>query len=382
MKKRRWLAAAAVCLLLSGCGWLDGRYVSVTDHQTQLANEPGEVPSAANYGQLVVALENIVASGAESAAINVSDYPEDMVERGANSAAKHVMTYDPIAAYAVEDIVCELGTNLGQPALAVSVRYYHNKTEIQRIRTVKDTAEAETVIAQALEGFEAGIVLLVEDYQERDYTQMVLDYALENPQIVMETPQITEAVYGKDVSRVVELVFTYQNSRDSLRRMLTQVKPVFDSAALYVSGDDADRQKFSQLYAFLMERFDYKLETSITPAYSLLRHGVGDSRAFASVYAAMCRSAGLDCQVVTGTHGGEPWSWNIVMDNGVYYHVDLLRSMEEGGFREFLDREMGEYVWDYSAYPACVGYSSSVPTHETAPETETGSTTEETAEKN
>ena len=160
MKKRNCLAAAALCLLLSGCGWLDGSYISVTSHQTQLANEAGEVPSASTYGELVQALEDIVAAGAESAAINVSEYPQDMVERGANSAASHVMTYDPVAAYAVEQITCELGTNLGQPALAVSVQYYHNKTEIQRIRTVKDTAEAERVIAQALEGFEAGIVLL------------------------------------------------------------------------------------------------------------------------------------------------------------------------------------------------------------------------------
>ena len=382
MKKRNCLAAAALCLLLSGCGWLDGSYISVTSHQTQLANEAGEVPSASTYGELVQALEDIVAAGAESAAINVSEYPQDMVERGANSAASHVMTYDPVAAYAVEQITCELGTNLGQPALAVSVQYYHNKTEIQRIRTVKDTAEAERVIAQALEGFEAGIVLLVENYTERDYTQMVLDYALNNPQIVMETPQITEAVYGKDTSRVVELVFTYQNSRDALRRMLSQVTPVFDSAKLYVSGDDADRQKYAQLYAFLMERFDYKIETSLTPAYSLLRHGVGDSRAFASVYAAMCRSAGLECLVVTGTHGGEPWSWNIVMDNGIYYHVDLLRSMDQGGFQEFRDQEMGEYVWDYSAYPACVGYGGSAQLPEDAPETTAAEQPEETTEKN
>ena len=44
-----------------------------------------------------------------------------------------------------------------------------------------------------------------------------------------------------------------------------------------------------------MERYDYRIETSITPAYSLLRHGVGDSRAFAVVYAAMCQQAGLEC---------------------------------------------------------------------------------------
>ena len=170
---------------------------------------------------------------------------------------------------------------------------------------------------------------------------------------------------------MLELIFTYQTSRDSLRRMQTQVQPVFDSAALYVSGEGEDYQKLSQLYGFLTERFDYKFETSITPAYSLLRHGVGDSRAFATVYAAMCRGAGLECMTVTGTRAGEPWTWNIVMDNGCYYHVDLLRSNAVGQFRTYTDSQMSNYVWDYSDYPACVGIAAEEWVEESTEATET-----------
>ena len=206
------------------------------------------------------------------------------------------------------------------------------------------------------------------------FAQFVQDYAEENPQTVMEIPQVSQSSYGTGKDRVVELIFTYQTNRDSLRRMQSQVQPVFDSASLYVSGEGEDFQKFSQLFGFLMERFDYKFETSITPAYSLLRHGVGDSRAFATVYAAMCRSAGLECMTVTGTRSGEPWTWNIILDNGCYYHVDLLRSSANGQFREYTDRELGNYVWDYSAYPACVGVEASPDTEPT--EDPTGATTE------
>ena len=171
----------------------------------------------------------------------------------------------------------------------------------------------------------------------------------------MEIPQVSQSDYGTGRDRVLELIFTYQTSRDALRRMQSQVQPVFDAASLYVSGEGKDYQKFSQLYAFLMERFDYKVEISITPAYSLLRHGVGDSRAFATVYAAMCRSAGLECMTVTGTRSGEPWTWNIILDDGCYYHVDLLRSNVNSQFQEYTDTQMENYVWDYSAYPVCIG---------------------------
>ena len=45
----------------------------------------------------------------------------------------------------------------------------------------------------------------------------------------------------------------------------------------------------------------------------------------------------------------------MIVDDGAYYHVDLLRSNTNGEFRKYTDREMGNYVWDYSDYPACIG---------------------------
>lgn len=353
MKRSVFLLTLVISLLLSGCSWLDESYVSVSPHQQQRPNSPTDVITASNYLELMDALEEMIADGAEVAAINVAEYPTDALENGMEMAIRHAQENYPIGAYAVEEIRYELGTSSGEPALSISITYHHSRAEILRIRDVKDLSEAENVVSDALEGYEPGIVLLVENYFDRDFTQFVHDYAEEHPETVMETPQVTEGVYGSGQGRVVELIFTYQTSRDALRRMQSQVQPVFDSASLYVSGDGADRQKYSQLYAFLMERFDYKIETSITPAYSLLRFGVGDSRAFATVYAAMCRSAGLACMTVTGTRAGEPRVWNIVLDDGRYYHVDLLYCNEIGQYRECTDSEMTSYVWDYSAYPAC-----------------------------
>ena len=49
----------------------------------------------------------------------------------------------------------------------------------------------------------------------------------------------------------------------------------------------------------------------------------------------------------------EPWTWNMICEDGVYYHVDLTQCKENGGFREKADADMKGYVWDYSAFPAC-----------------------------
>ncbi len=345
----------AMALLLSGCGWMDGSYVSVTPHQERPKSiQTGNI-EAENYVELVDILKKLISDGTQTATIRVENYPEERVESGMKAAISYATEGYALGAYSVEEITYELGTSGGVAAVAVTISYRRSLMEIQQITRVKDMSGAEKAIADALEDCDASAALLVENYTYRDLVQVVQDYAQENPQIVMELPQVTQSMYGTGSDRVVELIFTYQNSRETLRQMQNQVKPVFASAVLYVSGDGMDRQKYAQLYGFLMERFDYSYETSLTPAYSLLRHGVGDSRAFAEVYAAMCREAGMECRVVTGTRAGEARTWNMICDEGYYYHVDLLRCAELGGYHVFIDGDMQSYVWDYSAHPACTG---------------------------
>jgi len=344
----------ALCLLLSGCSsWMDGSHLTVTPHQEQIPNVQNTAVSVSNYDQLRSVMEKLVESGAESGVINVSEYDPEHLEMGIRLAASYVQNQFPVGVYAIESLQYEIGSGGGQPAVSVSISYIHGRSEIRKIREVVDMAEAQSAIENALEECAEGVVLLIADYGAADLVQMVDDFADQNPNVVMEVPQVAVGVYpDSGLSRVVELKFTYQSSRDALRQMQSQVERVFTSAVLYTSSDAAESRKFTQLYTFLMERFDYKLETSITPSYSLLCHGVGDSKAFATAYAAMCRMAELECQVVSGTRDGEPWYWNLIREDGAYYHMDLLRSNETGSFQRLTDEEMEGYVWDYSAYPA------------------------------
>ena len=381
MKYRAFCILALLMVLLTGCNIMSERYVSVTPHQSQGNNNRDGMISAANYGQLRTALENMVLSAQNTAVINVSEYDASALESGMSMAERYIETIYPIGAYAVSDFHYEIGSGGGNPAVAVEIVYSRSHMEIQKIRSAADMAEMADALYEALGNHDAALVLKVENFRDIDFPQLVQDYVENNPGNVMETPQLSVGAYGIGNSRVVEFTFLYQNNRESLRQMKTQVSPVFASADLYVRGDAKDYRKFSQLYAFLMERYDYTIETSITPAYSLLCHGVGDSRAFATVYGAMCRRVGLECLTVTGTRSGEPRTWNVICDNGTYYHVDLLRCNTEGGFRGYSDREMAGYVWDYSSVPACGGVQEEATEPEENIEEITEETTEETTEE-
>lgn len=353
MKGRMICVVLIVSMLLSSCSWMGGSYVSVTPHREQLSGVQSDSLTAATYSELRSLLSELTEAGAESAVIYVPEYDQNDLEQGMEDAVRYITDILPLGAYAIDKVEYEIGTSAGQPAISVSISYIHGRSELRRIRQAEDMEAAEAIIVEALADCDDSVVIHVHNYSEVDLVQLVADYAAEEPDVVMEIPDVAIGLYPEQgTRRVVELKFTYQTSRDTLRSMQTQVKRVFESAALYINQNAAEEQKYTQLYTFLTERFDYQIETSITPSYSLLAHGVGDARTFAMVYAAMCRSAGLDCRMVSGTRSGEAWYWNLICVEGSYYHVDLMESRAAGQFAKLTDDEMSGYVWDYSAYPA------------------------------
>ena len=351
MKRTGFLLLLVLCLSLGGCGWMDGSYVHITRHQEKEETTQEQAITVSSYGELEDQLERMIDKGVPSGVIFLSDYAQDMAENGMNVISRRLMTQNPLGAYAVENINYEVGSNSGKPAIAVSISYRHSPMEIQQICRVPDMSHARDALGRALESVEAGMVMRIEKYEAEDFIQMTADYALDHPQAVMETPMVTVAVYGSGSSRIVELNFTYQTSRDALKNMQQEVQPVFEAAKLYVSEDAPQIQQYAQLYSFLMERFDYRIQSSITPSYSLLHHGVGDSKAFACVYAAMCRSVGLDCRIISGTKDGQPWVWNLIALDRSFAHVDLIHCTVHGGFHTLEPESVQRYVWDYSSFP-------------------------------
>ena len=342
-------------LLLSGCGaWMDGEYHSITPHTSP--DDPGaeDLSTVSGYEDICNVLENMIRSAVDSRIVSVAANTGRRLVVDITQAIRYIETNFPLGAYAVEDITYEIGTRQGMPAIAFNVSYNHNRSMLPKIPQVSDIATAKNLIRTALNQCDSTLILYVEKYTATDFLQFVRDYALSYPSQVMELPQVTETHYPEIGShRVIEFQFTYQSSRSSLQNMQEYVQPVFSSASLYVSGESEESTKFEMLHSFLMQRNSYRQEASITPAYSLLRHGVGDSKAFASVFAAMCRQAQLDCRVISGTRNGEPWYWNIIRQDGNFFHVDLLHDSQTDSFLLRADSQMDGYVWDYSAYPAC-----------------------------
>lgn len=351
MRGRAFLALVLALALLSGCGWMDGSYVSVTPHQVGLGQTgEGAVHAVRNYTELRGMLIGMIDSGTEEALFSLAEYPREEVSEDLLRAVDYVQGIYPVGAYAVETIDYNFGTGLGASALSVDITYRRSRAQIEGIRTVRWISGAKKEVEDALDQFADTLVLQIAGYQETDFSAMILDYAQQNPDRVMEVPRVSVRTFpDQGETRVVELSFHYRTDRSELRAMREQVQPVFSSAALYVSGGAGEWTKFSQLYTFLTERSEYTAGSTITPAWSLLCQGVGDSRAFSQVYAAMCSRIGLEARVVSGRCGGELHWWNLVRIDGSWYHLDL---MTDKRFAPRTDELMTGYEWDRTAYPA------------------------------
>lgn len=351
--KKIIIVVLLVALLMNGCSsWMDGEYHSVKPHAAEGNTLSEDVVTVGGYNELRDALVEMVESGLQKSTIYIIGFSLEEVDQYMNTAIMHVFQNSAIGAYAVEEIRFESGTSGGAAAIAVDVTYLHGRQEILKIKEARDIEATKKYIASTLRNCESSVVVKVDEYIGIDVEQFVKDYVNDNPHLCMEMPMVSSAVYPKQGrERVIEIFLTYQNSSTDLRVMQNIVSPIFAAAELYVQNSDGAAQKYEQLFAFLMERFDYKYETSITPVYSLLRYGVGDSKAIAMVYSIMCQNADLSCRVVSGTKNGEAYHWNLIRIEETDYHVDLLASSEAGEFIAMIPDEMSGYVWDYSMYP-------------------------------
>ena len=328
--------------------------MSVEPHPTQAKSDQETPESVKDYNGLCRALRNMIYSKDTSGKVYVANYDSKKLEQDLTRAFDHVLSTDAIAAYAVDTLSYELGGIGGRKAVRISIAYHPNRSDIRSMPSFQDMDQANELIFQALDDCDPGVAFQVEYYGDTDFALLVQSYAEEFPQRVMEQPRVTANLYpASGEHRVVELVFTYQTNRESLRQMQEYVKPVFQASRLNVVGEETQSSRFSRMYSFLAERNAIQLDASITPAYSLLRYGVGDSKSFAMVFAAMCRNANLECRVVSGTKDGQPHFWNMICQDGVYYHVDILRNNPSQELVRYTDSEMVGYVWDFDDYPAC-----------------------------
>jgi hypothetical protein len=286
----------------------------------------------------------------------VENYEGD-VKEGLKEALHYAAQEDPIGAYAVDYADGEYAADTG--VIRLSIVFRRSAAEISSIITVNNYAVTQS-IQQALRQGDTALTLQVRNYQDMDFPAYIRRYCLENPERVVAVPKISAEVYPKEGSmRIVELHFSYPESREEMEKKRQEVEVILRSLSAYVKTGETDRDRATLLYRYLTARY-YAVtaqEEPSMPAYSLLCENVVHGLSLASVFQAQCNAAVLRCRTVSGTRNGAPHYWNLLYIGEECYYVDLLRSLEHHStdfvllYEEDLLAE--GYEWNRENYPAC-----------------------------
>lgn len=359
---RRLLVCLLCLLYLSGCSMVQNEFLSVSPHveqPTQANVSPMQsITIVSNRDELRGAVLSLITNWVEQGEIWVQDYKGD-VQKDLDDAVLYATQEHPDGSYAVDYMQAEFSGDGAQGRISVSSVFRRSAAEIASIVTVADNAAAMEQIRAALKDYSIALTLRIRNYSEADFPAIIRRLCLENPLEYLVLPELTANLYPKEgAMRILELHFSYPEAKEQMREKLQSVQTTLSSASAYVMNGKTDFDRVQRLSRFLTERVKYVAEQTepTMPAYSLLHEKTAHSLSFASVFYAECTAAGLRCRIVEGTRGGMPHYWNLVSIDGLYYHVDLQRSIEAelADLQLLYDEDLlaEGYVWDSITLPS------------------------------
>ena len=364
MKKLFILASVTAILLgLTACDWVKNDYSAVKPHIEQTLpstpeSEEEPLPIVSNRNELRGAILSFIRNWTERGEILVEKYDGDM-NADLSEAIQYATKEDPIGAYAVDFADAEFFGTEASGSITVSIVFRRSAAEINSIVTVNGNDSAYGKIQNVLVSYDTALTLRIRNYEETDFSAYISEYCMEHPDQVLAVPELSAQTYPEQgETRILELHFSYPDTRDEMHLKQESVNTILSSASSYISSGADDFEKVSLLYRFLCGRFSYTVaqEEPTMPAYNLLCDGLAHSRSFSSVFYVECTNSDIPCLLVSGTRGGKTHFWNMVCLNEQYYFVDLMRSIEqdEKEIHLLTAQELMEagYIWDSASYPA------------------------------
>lgn len=225
---------------------------------------------------------------------------------------------------------------------------------VQSVDSVKNKTAYYDSIKKALENFQDGLQVSVQNYKN--------DYNLDAvKQVLVQNPLLDYGFSGSEIKvtkgkaasdRLVQLTLHYSVSVQQMQQ----------------KKEKAEKRATDVLKASLkpgmdglqIERAVYRKMIQYDNSYSK----VEDS---AKEFYRSLNLAGVECQLVSGTVGGGSRLWNLVRINGSYYHVDPsydlanytnTRKLNYSYFNLTDGDIKKDHQWSEALYPACPSYNS------------------------
>ena len=155
-----------------------------------------------------------------------------------------------------------------------------------------------------------------------------------------------------------EFSYTYAPLPSSVQT----VEEAVDTIIGYMNsfGIVGEYNKALYLHDWLVMNANYDYTYSNYHADGVLLKGKGVCQSYSEAYELLLNAAGIPCRVLTAMEMNH--SWNLVLLNGEWCHIDVTwDDPNEGGWERHKyfgmndDQIAKDHIWNRSAYPACTG---------------------------
>lgn len=362
-KLTAFILSAAMLLSLCGCGSMFNKeYVSVSDYTPPAADKDTdeEKITVRNFTELKQTILKLVAAGETESVIQFDQaYDGDTTEDMA-SACWQVRTQDAMCAYCVENIAYELTKIVTYYEASIYISYSDASLDEGGIIRLQYSTGIEELIRNAFETGDTKLVVLISrsTYSAEDMESLVGRTYRKYPASVPKEPRVSVYMFsGTGMQRLYEINISYGYTQAELEVRQEEMAKLDPFSMLDTEHMD-QAHKALEACRYLLDNCSYTGDTQYNNAYSALMRKLANSEGTALAYVELCRRLGVNCQIVYGQRDWQDYCWNIVEIDGAYYHVDVVRCMDNGLESGFMlrDENMWEsHRWDVSSYPACVG---------------------------
>ena len=364
------LLISAMALGLCGCSALFKKeYLSVSQYtEGGYDDYEGYMCDVSSFEELKTAIIEMVAKHSEEERIRFSDY-DGNPQSDLAQAYWEVKSETSLASYAVDYMSDDLNRIVNYYEATVYIAYKHSEEDVSKIVKVMNKNEMSDDLGAVLSGLSNYAVFHIPDVNlvEDDVISAISRAYNADPAscVVMPTAQVQ--LHPKTgLFRIVEIELYYGRTT----QVLGEMKLALSRRIAELSGNmqKDDKRLFAlDAYNLLAANCVYDPDGALrreralegdlgASAYGALVEGLADSQGFASAYAALCRTAGIPCLVVSGSEDKTPHFWNIIELDGTYYHVDVSADSTWGISNSFLlsDEQMQSRCWwNIEDYPEC-----------------------------
>lgn len=145
---------------------------------------------------------------------------------------------------------------------------------------------------------------------------------------------------------------SYLTTKEQENYVDTEIKKVISEI---IKPSMTDLEKVKTIHDYLVNRYDYDYSYKSNNAYKALTTGKTICQGYSMTAYKMLTAAGIQNRIIVGKVGTLSHSWNYVLVNNKWYHLDVTNDDSTRSNKYFLvdnyTMESNNYIWEKGNYP-------------------------------